>query len=138
MALKLTLKPHERMILDGAVITNGDTKCTIMVENNVPILRQKDIITEKDANTPARRIYFAIQLMYIDRPNLTTYHTHYWKLVREFVEAAPSSLETIDRISEEIVNNNYYKALKLTQELINFEEEALRSVSQSATIVPKC
>jgi len=45
MPLKITLKPNERMILDGSVITNGATMCKLTIENNVPILREKDIIS---------------------------------------------------------------------------------------------
>ena len=41
MALKIILKPHEKFILGGAVITNGDAKSAFIVENDVPILREK-------------------------------------------------------------------------------------------------
>ena len=61
MPLKITLKPHERMIVGGAVITNGNTRCDLLIENKVSILRQKDIMSEKDADSPCRKIYFTIQ-----------------------------------------------------------------------------
>jgi flagellar protein FlbT len=92
MALKITLKPHEKMILGGAVITNGNSKGELIIENSVPILRQKDIMSEKEANSPCRRIYFVIQLMYVDEENLVTHHNTYWKLVQSLVEAAPCNL----------------------------------------------
>ena len=66
MALKITLKPHEKMILGGAVITNGAAKCEFLVENTATILRQSSILSPDNADTPARRIYLAIQLMYVD------------------------------------------------------------------------
>jgi len=116
------------MIIGGAVITNGAANCTFSVENTVPILRDKDILSEEKANTPARRIYFSIQLMYIDGTNLTTHHKLYWKLVRTFLEAAPSALSIIDRISEDILNGAYYQALKTCKELIAFEKEVIASV----------
>ena len=51
------------MIVGGAVITNGNIRNTdLIIENNVPILRQKDILSEKDATSPCSRIYFLIQL----------------------------------------------------------------------------
>ena len=125
MGLKITLKPGERMIISGAVITNGDSKANFIVENPVPILRQKDILSADKANSPARRIYFTIQLMYIDEDNLSNYHKNYWKLVREFLNAAPGALSIIDRISKEILNNNYYQALKICKKLIAYEEEAI-------------
>ena len=102
MALKITLRPNEKMIIDGAVISNGGTTSNFLIENEVPVLREKNIMSEKDADSPCRRIYFVIQLMYIDRENLTSYHDRYWKLVRELIDAAPSLLGIIDEISEQI------------------------------------
>ena len=128
MALKITLKPHERMVIGGAVVTNGNTKCNLLVENKVPILREKDIMNEKDADSPCRRIYFAIQLMYIDEENLITHHNTYWKLVQDVVKAAPSTLGLIDQISEQILSSRYYQALKLTRKLIAYEQEVLARV----------
>ena len=128
MALKITLKPHERMIIGGAVITNGTTRGDFLVENKVPILRQKDIMSEKDAASPCRRIYFAIQLMYIDGDNLITHHNTYWNLVHDVVKAAPSMLGLIDQISEQILGSRYYQALKLARKLIEYEQEVLDRV----------
>ena len=116
------------MIIGGAVITNGDSKSNLIIENKVPILRHKDILSANNANSPARRIYFSIQLMYIDESNLSDYHKSYWKLVREFLGAAPGALGIIDRISKELLNNNYYQALKICKRLIAYEEEAISSV----------
>ena len=125
MALKITLKPNERMIIGRAVIRNGDTKCNLIIENSVPILREKDIIGEKQADSPARRIYYIIQLMYIDQEKSHQYHKTYWSLVHDFVKAAPSVTGTIDKISEHIINNRYYQALKLTKKLVKYEQELL-------------
>ncbi len=80
MALKITLKPHERLIIGGAVVANGDSKCSLIVENNVPVLREKDILREKDAVTPCRRIYFMIQLLYVDDKDVVEKHNIYWSL----------------------------------------------------------
>ena len=128
MALKIALKAHERMIIGGAVVTNGPTKCELLVENKVPVLRQKDIMSENGADTPARRIYFAIQLMYIDEENLITHHNSYWKLVQDVVKAAPTTLGLIDPISENILSGKYYQALKLAKKLIAYEQEVLGRV----------
>ncbi len=128
MALKITLKPKERMIIGGAVIQNGDAKCELLIENTVPLLRDKDIIKEEEADSPSRCIYFTIQLMYIDGDNLATYHNTYWKLVRELIDAAPTTLGLIDRINEKIVSNQYYQALKIAKELIEYEQEVISGV----------
>jgi len=131
MALKITLKPNEKMIVSGAVVTNGNTKNTdLIIENNVPVLRQKDIISEKDATSPCSRIYFIIQLMYIDEENLTDHQPIYWKLVRELLDAVPRLAGHIDQINENILGGNFYRALKLASEMIAFEQEVLKHVPE--------
>jgi flagellar protein FlbT len=132
MALKITLKPGERMILGGAVVTNGSaSSCDLVIENKTPILRQKDILNEEKADSPCRRIYYAIQLMYIDEGNSSAYQKVYWNLVKDVVQAAPSTVSLIDAISEHILQRRYYQALKLTKKLIEYEQEAIESASGS-------
>jgi len=128
MPLKITLKPHERMIVGGAVISNGNTRCDLLIENKVPILRQKDILREKDADSPCRKIYFTIQLMYIDEESVTEHHNTYWGLIQDTIKAAPSMLALIDQISDHILNNKYYQALRLARKLIDYEQEILDRV----------
>ncbi len=127
MALKITLKPNERTIIGGAVVTNANkNSCTLNVENDVPVLRQKDIMSEKEADSPCSRLYFIIQLMYIDEANSNSYHTSYWKLVKELIDAVPKLTGFIDQVSENIISGKYYQALKLTSELMNYEQEVVR------------
>ncbi len=131
MALKITLKAKERLIIGGAVVTNGNNRSDLIIENSVPILREKDILSEKDATSPCRRIYFLIQLMYVDDKNLAEHHNKYWELVRELLKAAPSTLSVIDQINEHILNARYYQALKLAWQLIDYEEEVVSRVRKS-------
>lgn len=126
MALKLKLKPHESMIVGGAVIRNGDKGIELFIENSVPILRQKDIMAEHDVNSPCKRVYFVVQLMYIDERNLQEYHQTYWERVKEVLEAAPSTSRLIEQISQHILSDNFYQALKVARKLIEYEEELLR------------
>ncbi|MBI5509034.1 MAG: flagellar biosynthesis repressor FlbT [Deltaproteobacteria bacterium] len=125
MALKIALKPHERLILGGAVVTNGDSRAEFVVENQVPILREKDILGAAEATTPCRRLYFVVQLMYLDDKDLTAHQRRYWTLVHELVAAAPSTLDLIDRMSREILGGRYFRALKVARKLIAYEEELI-------------
>jgi flagellar protein FlbT len=113
------------MIIGGAVVKNSDSKTELFIENKVPLLREKDILGENDAQTIAERIYFTIQLMYIDQENLVNHHNTYWNYVQELTRAAPSTVGLIDQISEKIVGNNYYQALKLSRQLIDYEKEIM-------------
>jgi flagellar protein FlbT len=129
MTLKITLKPQEKMILGGAVIANGNNAgCQLIIENKVPILREKDILSENDADTPCRQLYFIIQLIYIDEENLAIHQKNYWRLVKEIVKAAPSTVGLIDQVNEEIVSGRCYQALKLAQKLIEYEQETISRV----------
>jgi flagellar protein FlbT len=52
----------------------------LLIEGKVPILREKDIMSLSRANSPAKRIYLAIQLMYTaKRPE--DHHALYFRLV---------------------------------------------------------
>lgn len=120
--LKITLKPSEKIIVAGAVITNAGSTAHLLIGNKVPILREKDILKEENADSPARRIYYIVQLMYLDQEGLSAYHTPYWKLVGDFLKAAPSAMGLINRINERIISAQYYAALKLADELIEYEQ----------------
>ena len=128
MALKIALKPGERMIIGGAVIQNGGAKAELFIQNKVPLLREKDILSERDAQTVAQKIYFTIQLMYIDQDNQVSHHNAYWSFVEEMAKAAASTTPLIDQISEKIVENQYYQALKLSRKLIDYEKEIMSRV----------
>ncbi len=128
MPLKITLKPGEKIIIDGAVIKNGEKATTFYIENKATILREKEIMREEDAITYCSKIYFIIQLMYLDGKNMVEYHNIYWKLVQDLVEAVPRATGIVDAISQNILEENYYKALKLAKKLIAFEKEVLSRV----------
>ena len=135
MPLKITLRPKEQMIIDGAVVRNAGLTAHLLIENDVPILREKDILAEKDARSPCQQVYFAIQLMYIDESDVTTYYEAYWKLIKEIVKALPGAVGLVDQINENIISRKYYQALKLANRLIDFEEEVFQDVRKSATNV---
>jgi len=125
MALQLTLKPGERVILAGAVIKNGPTVAHLQIENKVTLLKQKDILTESEANTPCKRIYLVIQLMYIGDGLTSELAQLYWDLVRDVLAAAPSTNDLISQISTYIVDQSFYSALKVAKKLISYEEELM-------------
>jgi flagellar protein FlbT len=131
MALKIALKPNEKLIISGAVVQNGKNRSEFIVENNVAILREKDIMREAEATTYCSKIYFVIQLMYIDSGNLVEYHNTYWTLVRDLVDAVPSTIAHVGRISDHLLKNEYYQALKSAKKLMEYEREVLDRVRNS-------
>ena len=124
MGLKVELKPGERFILGECLVTNGDQRTRLLIEGQAPILREKDIMTPEQADTPAKRIYLCVQLMYTARdPSL--HHTTYFALMRDLVQAAPSSWPHMQDIGNHIIVGQMYKALKSAKTLIAYEKELL-------------
>ena len=125
MPLRISLKAGERLIVGGAVLRNGPSRCDLLIENDVPILRAKEVISLEDATSPCRRIAYTIQLMYVDPDHLAEHQKLYWQLVREVVEASPSTKGMLTEISERIGAGQHYQALKLGRKLIAYEEELI-------------
>lgn len=133
MALKVELKPGERIILGECLITNADRRTRLMIEGTMPILRERDILTAKTANTPAKRIYLAVQLMYTARDPRPQHET-YFTLVRELTQAAPSTWAYVEVINNEILTGNLYKALKEARKLIAYEQELLENAKRVPSV----
>jgi flagellar protein FlbT len=127
MGLKVELKPGERIIIGDSVVTNDDQRTRLVIEGDAPILREKDIMTVEAANTPCKKIYLVVQLMYLSR-DPKTHHELYFTLMKETLNAAPSTQAHFDRINNQILTGNIYKALKETQALIEYEKELLANV----------
>jgi flagellar biosynthesis repressor protein FlbT len=133
MALKVELKPGERIILGDCVVTNHDQRTRLLIEGQVPVLREKDIITPELADTPAKRIYLAVQLMYTSR-DARAHHAVYFSLVRDLVQAAPSTWPLIENINNHILTGEMYKALKDAKTLIAYEGELLNHANRGASL----
>src|SRR5690349_9180343 len=107
MALKVELKPGERILIGDSVITNGAQRTRFLIEGRSPVLRERDIITADQADTPAKRIYLAIVLMYTAR-DPRAHHETYFALVNEFLKAAPSAASYVELINDQILTGELY------------------------------
>lgn len=132
MALKLSLKPNEKVVLNGAVIQNGDRRTTVLLQNKASILREKDIMQNEDANTPARRIYFPVMMMYLSGDENAETYNEFALRMTEFMSVVSqlSILEDCVCISKDVMAGDYYKALSRCRKLMDYESERLVNVSQ--------
>ena len=128
MSLKVELKPHERLIVGNCVITNSDQRTRLFIYGKAPVLREKDILSIATADTPAKRIYFAVQLMYLD-DDVEKLRGDYFSLVTDLVRAAPSTIGIIDEINNEILTGHLYKALRAAKKLIQHEQDILANAA---------
>ena len=132
MALKVELKPHERIIIGACVVTNTDQRARLLIDGDrIPILREKDILTPETADTPAKLVYLAVQLMYLS-PDPMAHHPTYFSLVRDILTAMPSAWPFIEGINNYILNGDLYHALKESKKLIGHEEQILESARKTA------
>lgn len=122
MALKVELKPGEKLLVGQCIITNSDQRSRLYIEGKAPVLREKDIMTVESADSPAKRIYLAVQLMYIEE-DIDRLRNDYFTLIDDFIAAAPSTLSIADRINNGILTGDLYKALKTAKELIQYEQD---------------
>ncbi len=131
MPLKLSLKPGEKFVLNGAVVQNGDRRGSLILQNKASVLREKDIMQEEQINTPARRIYFPVMMMYLDEGGASRYYDEFVRRLSEFMGAVrnPDVLADCVNISRHAMAREYYKALMLCRKLIEYEDERLGNVA---------
>ena len=133
MALKVELKPGERIFIGECVVTNDDQRTRLLIEGPAPVLRQKDIMTKEEADTPAKRIYLAVQLMYTSR-DPREHHDVYFALIRDIVQAAPSTWPYVESINNHILTGELYKALKQSRKLIDYEQELTSNAARRSDL----
>jgi flagellar protein FlbT len=125
MPLAINLRPNERLIVNGVVIQNSGSAAKLLIHNNAAVLREKDIITDEGANTPARRIYFAIQCRYLFPGKEVAYLPLIYQFIEEFETAAPSTAVLTREIRQHVDDGALYQALKSAKQLIQREQEIL-------------
>jgi flagellar biosynthesis repressor protein FlbT len=131
MPLKLSLKPGEKFVLNGAVVQNGDRRSALLLQNKASVLREKDIMQADEATTPSRRIYFPVMMMYLDQAECDRYQDAFVKRLSEFMGAVrnPEVLTDCVNVSRYVMTREYYKALMLCRKLIEYEDERLGNVA---------
>lgn len=131
MPLKLSLKPGEKFVLNGAVVQNGDRRGVLVLQNKASVLREKDIMQPDEATTPARRIYFPVMMMYLDEAAAERQYEEFATRLTEFMGVVrnPEVLGDCIAISKHVMAREYYKALMLSRKLIEYEDQRLGHVS---------
>lgn len=121
MPLRIKLPTRERVIINGAVIENGGEATTIILHNHVDLLRRKEVLTPDDANTPARRVYYALQCAYIFKDERPRHMAAAQEYLNQFLEASPSAGAISDKICAAMAEEALYRALRETLALIEHE-----------------
>lgn len=124
MPLRVELKPFERIVIGESVIINSGSRTSFLVDGEAPILRERDTVTAETANTPAKRLYLCIQMMYL-KNDIARYRASYLSFLASLREAMSGSCDAIDTIDRHVSAGALYKALKEVRKLMKREEELL-------------
>ncbi|MGB3721385.1 MAG: flagellar biosynthesis repressor FlbT [Pacificimonas sp.] len=140
MGLKLALKAGERFVVNGAVMVNGDRRSVLVVENQAAILRDRDIMQADEANTPARRVYFALMCAYLDPDNRDEYLPRFADLMADFLGVIMNAdiRATCVVVSEFVLAGDFYQALGKVRALIAYEDKLLGTAAVPAPLAAAC
>lgn len=134
MGLRITLKPNERIVVNGCVIRNSDRRQMLTVENRADVIREADLLDEREARTPVKESYFFVQSAFLD-PTVRD------KLIpivqKKLAQLVPVFHDEISGYIVEAANHvsarNFYQALRTLRPVILYEERLYEMVSQSDT-----
>ena len=131
MPLKLSLKPGEKFVLNGAVVQNGDRRGVLVLQNKASVLREKDIMQPDQVTTPSRRIYFPVMMMYLEESVADRFYEDFATRLNEFMSVVRNPVVLADciAVSKHVMARENYKALMLSRKLIEYEDERLGHVS---------
>lgn len=126
--LVLKLSPKERILINGAVLENGDRRSRLsIVTPGAHILRLKDAIHPEEATTPVRRVCFAAQLVLSGDSKPEDAKHQLLKRTEELSQIFTDhdSRTHLDQASQALVEEQYYQFLKCMKRLIPREDRLL-------------
>ena len=125
MPLRIKMPAYDRLMINGAVVENSGVATTLVFHNQCDILRQKEIMQEDEATTPARRVYYTLQCAYMFEDDRDKYTDYCEQFLTDYATAAPSSSELIEQIRTLLRKHKFYHALQHVTRLMEHESERL-------------
>ncbi|ATG48447.1 flagellar biosynthesis repressor FlbT [Celeribacter ethanolicus] len=126
--LVLKLGPKERVLINGAVIENGDRRSRLsIVTPNANILRLRDAIHPEEVNTPVRRVCYIAQLILSGDAEPKEASLQLMRGIEQLSQVLtdPDSRKILNTATTEIQSGQYYQALKMLRALLPREERLL-------------
>lgn len=126
MSLRISLRNGEPVIINGAVL-RAVGRTDLVVENTATVLRGRDVMKPEEANTPARRLYFACMMAYIDADNLEKHQELLLAQLEDLVSAleAQEAKAVCLRFAQKVAMGQFYAALSDCRWLTQYEAEIL-------------
>ncbi|MEM1104839.1 MAG: flagellar biosynthesis repressor FlbT [Pseudomonadota bacterium] len=124
MPLKLSLKPGERFVVNGAVVRNGERRGVLLLENRARVLREKDILQPEEADTPAKAAYFAVMQIYLIGAASGPLHDQAQEALAALITTLPQgeARSPVLAVSAALAAGNLYGALSNCRKLVQSDE----------------
>lgn len=126
--LVLKLSPNERVLINGAVIQNGDRRGRLSVMTpNANILRLRDAIHPEQVTTPVRRVCYLVQLVLSGDADPAEQHLPLLRRIEELSQifTDPDSRALLACATQAVIAKQYYACLKALRTLLPREERLL-------------
>lgn len=129
--LKIRLHTGEKMVVNGAVLRAGGAT-TLWLENDAAILRGREVMRPEEADTPARRLYFACMMAYLEPAQRQGYQDDVAMLLGDLMAAleTPEAKAACADLAYDAACGNFYRALHHCRALIDHEAALLHGVSR--------
>lgn len=129
--LVLKLGPRERILINGAVIENGDRRSRInIVTPNANILRLRDAIHPDEVNTPVRRVCYLVQLILSGDADAETVTAQLYRGIEQLSQVLTDSdsRHLLSQATEAATDQQFYQCLKALRALLPREERLFSAV----------
>jgi flagellar protein FlbT len=126
--LILKLGPKERILINGAVIENGDRRTRLAIKTpDAHILRLRDAIHPDQATTPVRRVCYAVQLVLSGDAQAEDVQHQLLRNLEDLsqVFTDPDSRKSLDLATRSLLESDHYRCLKFLRLLLPREERLL-------------
>lgn len=128
--LVLKLSPHERVLINGAVIENGDRRTRFnIVTPNAHILRLRDAIHPDEVTTPVRRVCYIAQLVLSGDADPDTAHQQLLRGIEQLSQVLrdPDSRLLLSEATAAVASRDYYPALRHLRALLPREARLMQT-----------
>ena len=126
--LVLKLAPRERVLINGAVIENGEKRGRVsIVTPKTRVLRLKDAIHPEDASTPVRRACYMAQLLLTGDASTEDMRQPLLRNIEELSQALTDvdSHALLGRATRAFLEDDHYQCLKALRALLPREDRLL-------------
>jgi len=131
--LRISLRDGEKIVVNGAVL-KAVGRTDLIVENQVSILRGREVMKPEEATTPARQLYFHTIMAYVDPAGSEGHQDQIVEALEKVMVLLPSQEAAALCLSfgKRIAQSQFYQALSDCRKLMQLENEILEGVGATA------